>query len=41
MEQEILTAGELAEKLKVSKATVRRWTLDGLPHRRLGGAGTL
>lgn len=27
MEQEILTAGELAKKLKVSKAAVRRWTV--------------
>ena len=36
-ETEILTAGELARKLKVSKAAVRRWTLDGIPCRRLGG----
>jgi excisionase family DNA binding protein len=36
-ENEILTATELAKKLKVSKAAVRRWTLDGLPCRRLGG----
>ena len=36
-ENEILTADELAKKLKVSKAAVRRWTLDGLPCHRLGG----
>jgi excisionase family DNA binding protein len=36
-ESEILTAEELARKLKVSKAAVRRWTLDGIPCRRLGG----
>ena len=35
-EAEILTAGELAAKLKVSKAAVRRWTLNGMPCHRLG-----
>ncbi len=35
--KEILTAEELAKRLKVSKAAVRRWTLDGMPCRRLGG----
>ena len=34
---EILTADELAKKLKVSKAAVRRWTLDGMPCPKLGG----
>jgi len=36
-ETEILTARELAKKLKVSIPAVRRWTLDGMPCRRLGG----
>jgi excisionase family DNA binding protein len=35
-DNELLTADELAKKLKVSKAAVRRWTLDGIPCRRLG-----
>lgn len=34
---EIMTAQELAKKLKVSLPAVRRWTLDGMPCRRLGG----
>ena len=37
MQSEILTAHELAKKLKVSLPAVRRWTLDGMPCRRLGG----
>ena len=36
-DNEMLTADELARKLKVSKAAVRRRTLDGIPCRRLGG----
>lgn len=36
MLKEILTAQELAKKLKVSVPAVRRWTLDGMPCRRLG-----
>lgn len=36
-DKEILTAEELAQKLKVSKAAVRRWTLCGIPCLRLGG----
>jgi excisionase family DNA binding protein len=34
--EEILTADEIAKKLKVSKAAVRRWTREGVPCRRLG-----
>ena len=37
MQVEILTAQELAKKLKVSLPAVRRWTLDGMPALRLGG----
>lgn len=37
MQVEILTAQELAKKLKVSLPAVRRWTLDGMPCMRLGG----
>jgi phage terminase Nu1 subunit (DNA packaging protein) len=33
---EILTASELAAKLKVHPTTVRLWTRQGLPHRSLG-----
>lgn len=36
-ERELLTADELAKKLKVKKSAVRRWTIDGLPRRHLGG----
>jgi excisionase family DNA binding protein len=37
MQYEMLTAEELAQKLKVSLPAVRRWTMDGMPCRRLGG----
>ncbi|MGH7961901.1 MAG: helix-turn-helix transcriptional regulator [Candidatus Binatia bacterium] len=37
MSEEILTAKELATKLKVSLPAVRRWTREGLPARPLGG----
>jgi len=37
MQSEILTANELARKLKVSLPAIRRWTLNGMPCRRLGG----
>ncbi len=36
-DSEILTARELAKKLKVSLAAVRTWTRQGLPCHRLGG----
>lgn len=37
MQEEILTAEELAAKLKVSVPAVRLWTRQGLPTRPLGG----
>lgn len=36
MSEELLTARELKEKLKVSLAAVRAWTRQGLPCRKLG-----
>ena len=36
-QEELLTARELDVRLKVSTAAIRRWTLDGMPVRRLGG----
>jgi phage terminase Nu1 subunit (DNA packaging protein) len=37
MPEEILTARELKDKLKVSLAVVRKWTRSGMPCRKLGG----
>jgi excisionase family DNA binding protein len=37
MQQELLTARELAERLKVSVAAVRVWTRQGMPCIRLRG----
>jgi excisionase family DNA binding protein len=37
LEREFLTADELKDRLKISKATVRRWTLQGILHVRMGG----
>lgn len=34
---EFLTAEELAKTLKCSKAAVRKWTLAGMPVKKLGG----
>lgn len=36
-DRDILTAKELAKKLKVSLAAVRTWTRKGLPCQRIGG----
>ena len=37
MSEEILTARELKDKLKVSLPAIRKWTLQGMPCKRLGG----
>ena len=37
MSEEILTARELKDKLKVSLPAIRKWTRSGMPCRRLGG----
>ena len=38
---ELLTTGEVAERLRVIERTVRRWAADGtIPAIQLGGAGT-
>jgi excisionase family DNA binding protein len=34
--EEIFTADEIAKRLKVSKAAVRRWTREGMPCLRFG-----
>jgi len=31
-----LTAGELMEKLNISRSTLYRWRKDGMPHEKLG-----
>lgn len=33
---ELLTVSEIAEKLRISKATIRAWTRQGMPATRLG-----
>jgi len=38
---ELLKTGEVAERLRVTERTVRRWAADGsIPAIQLGGAGT-
>jgi phage terminase Nu1 subunit (DNA packaging protein) len=37
MSEEILTARELKDKLKVSLPAIRKWTRSGMPCRKLGG----
>ena len=37
MPEEMFTALELKDKLKVSLPAIRKWTRNGMPCRRLGG----
>lgn len=36
MTEEILTAPELRDRLKVSLAAIRKWTRSGMPCKKLG-----